>query len=110
MQQQIQPVYVKLVGGTQIVIEELVPEKRLKVELVMGMENVARIKICQTTATAPVIKDGTVLPVKFRPVLVIVTTVANVYSANAYVKKAGKALAATKWIVKICALAMEPAK
>lgn len=50
----------KLVGEMQIVTVSLVLERKRKVALAMVMENVARIKIWQTTVIVHVIKVGKV--------------------------------------------------
>ena len=52
--------YVKLVGGMQIVAASRVLGRKRKAELVIIMENVVQIKICQTTAIVHVIKGGKV--------------------------------------------------
>lgn len=56
----IQHVYVKLVGETRIVAALHVLGRKQKVVLVIIMENVVQIKICQTTAIVHVIKGGKV--------------------------------------------------
>jgi hypothetical protein len=53
-------VYVKLVGETQIVAASRVLGRKQKAVLVIIMENVVEIKICQTTAIVHAIKGGKV--------------------------------------------------
>ena len=94
----------------QIATALLALGKKLKLGLVMGMENAAWTKICPIMEIARVIKGGKVLPVKYQLAQIIVATVGNVYLVNVFARKDGKDKVAIKWIVKTCVRGMVPAK
>jgi acyl-CoA hydrolase len=94
----------------QIATALLAQGKKLKLGLVMDMENAAWTKICPIMEIARVIKGGKVLPVKYQLAQIIVATVVNVYLVNVFARKDGKDKVAIKWIVKTCVRGMVPAK